>query len=1004
MRSGLPTLTRLVLAAVLLGPPALGAREGLPPAAGRKVDFVKDVQPIFARACSRCHGEKKQRSGFRLDLREAALKGGDLGPAIVPGKSAESPLIHYVAGVDKDVVMPPSGERLTAGDVGLLRAWIDQGATWPDSGTRVTGGDEWWSLRRLVRPPLPKLSAEDAAWVRNPVDAFVRAKLRDKGLSPSPEADRRTLIRRLTFDLVGLPPRPEAVDAFVADSDPVAYEKLVDRLLSSPQYGERWARHWLDVVHYGETHGYDKDKPRPNAWPYRDYVIRSLNADKPYARFVQEQLAGDVLFPGTADGTVALGFIAAGPWDFIGHAEVEESKIDGKIARHLDRDDMVANAIGTFNSLTAHCAQCHDHKFDPITQEDYYSLHAVFAALDRADRPYDTDPVVALRRSELEARRRELERRQKAIDAEARRLGGGELAELDRKIEEAGRPAGEKRPEFGYHSGIEPKQDRVKWVQVDLGRAVAIDRIVTTGCHDDFNNIGAGFGFPVRFKVEIADDPEFKRGVQMVADHTASDFRNPGTAPQVAAVGGKKARYVRVTATKLAYRLNDYIFALAELAVLDAAGKNVALGARVTALDSIEALPRWAKKNLVDGIVYSDTKASPQEIAGLRTRRKALLDRLLDARTRQEGEAVARELVAVRRGLAGLPPPKLVYAGTVHFGSGAFLGTGPIGGRPREVRVLTRGDVKRPGKEVVPGALGAIKELPARFVLPEGHAEGERRAALARWLSDTKNPLTWRSIVNRVWLYHFGRGIVDTPNDFGKMGQLPTHPELLDWLAVEFRDGGQSLTRLHRLLVTSAAYRQASAPNPAAERVDAGNALYWRMNRRRLEAEAIRDSVLAVSGKLDLRMSGPSFQDFAIEKPEHSPHYQYHLHDPEDPRGHRRSVYRFIVRSQQQPFLATMDCADPSLAVDKRNQTISPLQALALLNNKLVVVMAKHFADRAERSGGDLGSKVTAAFRLALGRSPNEEELRGLVEYAAEHGLANACRVILNLNEFVFVD
>jgi hypothetical protein len=613
----------------------------------------------------------------------------------------------------------------------------------------------------------------------------------------SPEADRRTLIRRLYFDLLGLPPPPEDVDAFAANNDPLAYEKLVDRLLDSPHFGERWARHWLDVVHYGETHGYDKDKPRPNAWPYRDYVIRAFNADKPYGRFVQEQVAGDVLFAGAADGVEALGFIAAGPWDFIGHAEVPETKIDGLVARHLDRDDMVSNTMNTFVSLTVHCAQCHNHKFDPISQEDYYSLQAVFAALDRADRPYDLDPLVTRQRAALAAREQALNRR-----------------------------------------------------KTTLG------------------------------------------------------------------VGGHAT----------------------------------------------------------------------------------------NARRKQELAEIATGIEEIQRERARLPAPRLVYAGTVHSGTGPFAGTGARGGKPRPIRILRRGDVKRPGKEVGPGALSAVTGLPARFQLAPEHTEAERRAALARWLTDPKNPLTWRSIVNRVWLYHFGRGIVDTPNDFGHMGQLPTHPELLDWLAVELRDGDQSLKRLHRMMVTSATYRQSSADNPKWAAVDAANAYYWRANRRRLEAEAIRDSVLWVSGKLQETMFGPSFQDFVIEKPEHSPHYEYHLHDPEDPRSQRRAIYRFIVRSQQAPFMASLDCADPSMLVDKRNQTNTPLQALAMLNDQLMVVMARHFGERAARSGKDLSPQVTAAFRLALGRSPEPEELSRLLGYAREYGLTNTCRVILNLNEFVFVD
>jgi hypothetical protein len=345
-----------------------------------------------------------------------------------------------------------------------------------------------------------------------------------------------------------------------------------------------------------------------------------------------------------------------------------------------------------------------------------------------------------------------------------------------------------------------------------------------------------------------------------------------------------------------------------------------------------------------------------------------------------------------------------------------FVGTGATGGKPRPIHVLPRGDVTKPGKEVGAGAIAAIAPLTAVFNLSEDHSERHRRAALANWLSDERHPLTWRSIVNRVWMYHLGRGIVDTPNDFGRMGQHPTHPELLDWLAMELRDSGGSLKSLHRQIVTSATYRQASSDNAALAQIDVDNRYYWRANRRRLEAEAIRDSILSVSGRLDLSMGGPSFQDFVVDKPEHSPHYEYHLHDPEDPKAHRRSVYRFLVRSQQQPFMVVMDCADPSMLVEKRNQTISPLQALALWNNRLTLTMARHFAERVQMGTGgsrlagtsgtpvSLQKQVKHAFQIALCRPPTEQEAESLTQYAKQYGLENACRVILNLNEFVFVD
>jgi hypothetical protein len=770
----------LVCFGVLFASPAIAAE---PPVRRPQFDFEKDVRPIFTENCVTCHGPEKQRGGLRLDRKADALRGGDSGQVIVPGKAADSLLIQLVSEAEAGKFMPPKGKRLTAAEIVTLRTWIDQGATWPQDNTATASPIDWWSLKPISKPKPPPAD-NPASVLGNPIDSFVRARLLEKGLTASPEADRRTLIRRVYFDLIGLPPTFDETDEFLKDNSPDAFEKLVDRLLASPHYGERWARHWLDVVHFGETHGYDKDKPRLHAWPYRDYVIGSLNADKPYTRFVQEQIAGDVMFPGTLDGIEALGFLAAGPWDFIGHVELPESKIDGQVARHLDRDDMVANTIGTFMSLTAHCAQCHNHKFDPITQEDYYSLQAVFAAIDRTDRVFDVDPEVAARRAELEIRR--------------------------------------------------------------------------------------------QASVRVAVGPE---------------------------------------------------------------------------------LPETAT----------------------------------------ERESVESEL-------RKLPAARVAYIGAVHHGSENFAGTGSTGGKPRAIHVLPRGDVTKPGKEVGPGAIDAVPGSAGRFALPPNHSESDRRAALARWLTNDKNPLLWRSVVNRVWLYHFGRGIVDSPNDFGKMGQLPTHPELLDWLAVETRDGGGSLKRLHRLIVTSATYKQVSSDNPAFAKIDADNHLLWRQNRRKLDAEAVRDSILLTAGKLDLTMGGPSFQDFVIDKPEHSPHYEYQFHDPEDPKSHRRAIYRFVVRSKQQPFMAALDCADPSMAVDRRNQTITPQQALTLLNNRLVITMSAHFAARVEKMADNDVGRISAAVRLALGRDPTSSERDALTAYARKYGLPNACRMILNLNEFVFVD
>ena len=639
-------------------------------------------------------------------------------------------------------------------------------------------GDDstWWSLVPLAKVSVPEI---DDCWIRTSVDAFILQRLRQEKMTPSVEADRRTLLRRLSYDLHGLPPTPEELAAYIADTSDDAYENLVDRLLASPRYGERWGRYWLDIVHFGESHGYDKDKPRPNAWPYRDYVIDSLNSDKPYDQFVEEQIAGDVLYPDDPQAVTATGFIAAGPWDFVGHAELREGTVDKDIARSNDRDDMVAGAMSTFISLTVHCARCHDHKFDPIRQEDYYALQAVFAGIDRADRPYEPDVA---------------------------------------------------------------------------------------------------------------------------------------TARQARALLNRQAK-------------------------IDLALSNAAL----------------------DGV-------GPARVAALELQ-------LLDAESQ----------------LAALPPRPMVYAAA----------SPPP--RTRPIHLLARGDVRSPQQLVSPAGVACVQGLPSRFELTDSTGEAQRRAALARWLSDPRNALVRRSIVNRVWQYHFGQGLVDTPNDFGRMGSPPTHPELLEWLAGWFIENGHSLKKLHRLLVTSATYRQSSANNAPYARLDSGNRYLWRMNRQRLDAECIRDAMLAVSGKLDLSMGGPSVQQFFF-KDDHSPVYDYARFDVDDPRSLRRSVYRFLVRSVPDPFMECLDCADPSIMTPKRNTTLTSVQALALLNNPFATRQAEHFSDRLRAAAPDVAGQIEVAYVLAFTRRPTDRERSALAEYAHRHSLAAACRVIFNSNEFVFVD
>lgn len=834
----------------------------------------------------------------------------------------------------------------------------------------------YWTFEKPARPMIPSSKQP------NPIDAFLEQKRSQEGLKSSPRADRRTLARRIYFDLTGLPPSPEELSRFLNDKSENAWPNLVDRLLSSPRYGERWARYWLDIVHFGESHGYDKDKPRPNAWPYRDYVIAAANEDMPYSRFVQEQLAGDALFPDEPRAIKATGFIAAGPWDFVGHVELPETKTDGLIARYNDRDDMVMTTMSTFLSLTVHCARCHDHKFDPITQEDYYRLQAVFAGVDRADRPLEVDAATAKKRTALATEKEELER----LFARIEKMKGESTPEELKK---------DRLATLGFHSAIEKAPGVMKWVQLDFPEAVEIEAIGLIPAFEKYgSHSGPGFGFPLRFRVDVSDDVGFEK-FQTIRDETKADFAHPGGAP-IFARANVKAKHVRITATKLWKRTDDFIFALGEAWVISG-GKNIATNAKVSALDSIEAAPSWGKKNLNDAIAVA-TKAEIWEKWLEREKTIVNFESTLTPELREELTRGRKRYTEVEKEIKALPPVEYVYAAANDFKpSGSFKPPG----KGRTVHLLKRGDVKQPVREVSAGALGCLPELPADLEV-NAENEGTRRASLAKWLTRTENLLLRRSIVNRVWQFHFGRGLVDSPNDFGHMGSKPTHPELLDWLAYWFMDNGESLKALHKLIVTSEAYQQSSAENPDFAKIDSDNRFLWRMNRARLDAEELRDAMLMISGQLDLKMGGPSDQQFFF-KDDHSPIYDYTRFDVDSPNARRRSIYRFIVRSAPDPFMEALDCPDPSLLTGKRNVTLTALQALATLNNPFVLKQCEHLAARV----GDQNSiedQIRKAFDLALNRAPSESERSRLADFARQHGLPNACRLIFNMSEFAFVD
>jgi Protein of unknown function (DUF1553)/Protein of unknown function (DUF1549)/Planctomycete cytochrome C len=968
--------------------------------------FQRVVAPILVDRCIACHNDEKAEGDFSVQSPETFFGGGH----VEPGDPDNSYLVDLISPHDEKTppAMPKRGAALSAEQVAAIREWIAAGAVWPEGFVirqPGPGNFEGWAFRALTRPEVPEVDPSLAGWANSPIDRFVAAKLFEKGLQPSPPARPRDLIRRLSYDLTGLPPTWEEICQFESANSNADYDRLVDRLLASPRYGEHWARHWLDVVRYADTCGYDKDKPRPNAWPYRDYVIRSFNEDKPYARFVREQIAGDVLFPGEPDGVLALGFLAAGPWDFIGHVEVPESKIDGKVARNLDRDEMVSATINTFCSMTIQCARCHDHKFDPFTQEHYYGLQAVFAAVDRADRVYATDEAMEARRKELLELQNELLAKIGPLQTELLEKSGTRTMELDQQLATvqatvAAHPVSQD-PAFGYHSQISDKMDEQKWVEVEFPDSKPIAKIVLRPAYDDFAGIGSGFGFPPRFQVLVDDT--------VVLDRTADDFASPGIEP-IEIDLDNKAKRVRVVAHRLAKRQDVWIFALADLEVWSG-GENIAATGTVRALDSIEAAPRWGTSYLVDGKWPAhgpEAVEANNRFAVLTQQKQQLPAETLGAERAEQLSSWMSELSSTEKQLTELPAGRLVYAAATDFEiNGSFE---PTGGIPRRITVLERGEVTSPGEEVRPGSIPLSVDDVFEFQLSAPDDESQRRAALALWLTRDDHPLLWRSMANRIWQYHFGSGIVATANDFGRMGAEPTHPELLDWLACELRDSGGSIKHLHRLIVTSAAYRQSAGDNPEAGAVDAANRWLWRANRRRLSAEEIRDSMLWVSGRLDLAEGGPGYYLFELEKSEESPHYEYQKFNHRDSKSWRRSIYRFVVRSQPDPLMTTLDCADSSQSTPVRSETQTSLQALSLLNNPFNLEMAEAFAARLSSAPIDAGeddetvARVRLAMKWLVGRLPDAEEAGWMFEYAKRHSLADLARILFNTSEFLYVE
>jgi hypothetical protein len=797
--------------------------------------FNADVRPIFQAYCTECHGEAdKPKGGLDLRLKRFVLKGGKNGPAVVEGKPDESLLLERV----KNSEMPPGKKKLSATEIETLKKWIAGGAKVeaPEPETLATGftvtdlDRTWWAFQPVRRPTVPE-SRNPKSEIRNPIDAFLLAKLNEKGLSFNPPADRVTLIRRVYLDLIGLPPSPEEVDAFLQDTSPAAYEKLVDRLLASPQYGERWGRHWLDVAGYADSEGASPEDPvRSNAWKYRDYVIRSFNADKPFDRFIKEQLAGDELVkPPYAelkaddlDALIATGFLRMAP-DGSGAPGADQ-----KLTRNAVLTDTVKITSSAFLGLTVGCAQCHNHRYDPIPQTDFYRLRAAF----------------------------------------------------------------------------EPAYDTTNWKP------------------------------PASRQVSLYTEADKKKAAEVEAEAAKIDAERLK----------KQEEFIAATFEKELAKL------LMEKQPDARTARNTPDAKRTAAQKKL--MQEHPSLNVSAGSLYLyDSKAAAE------------LKKMTEAATDVRKKKPAEEFVRVLTEEPGKVPQTFLHH---------------------------RGDPDQPKDAVAPGGLSVLDSaLPLPPTKLTTGTTG-RRLALANWLTDPKHPLTARVMVNRVWMLHFGKGLVGTPGDFGRLGEKPTHPELLDWLASEFVSQGWSIKKLHRLILTSTAYLQSSARDSAKDATDADNRLLGRYPLRRLDAEAVRDAMLATSGKLSLKAFGPPvpvMEDDAgliVIGKANRDGAQYKLGDESVPPGEesRRSIYIQMRRSKPLAILGAFDWATAEPNCEKRNSSTDTPQALMLLNGDFALTQAEAFAERVRKEGGpELTAQVKRAWKLAYLRAPTEKEIAGALAF-----------------------
>lgn len=955
--------------------------------------FEKDVQPLLKTACFKCHGaEAKVKSGLYLTSRAGMLRGGQTGPAIDEKTLEKSLFLEMLTFKDEEHSMPPDG-KLKPPQLEILTQWIKMGAPWkpgteaplPDAVAakkepeqKVKTAEDWWAYKLLKRPAVPEV--KNTAWVSNPIDSFILSGLEKNGIAPVGPAGKIALMRRAYYDLTGLPPTPAEVDAFVADTAPNAYEKLIDTLLASPHYGEKWGRHWLDLVRFAETNGYERDGPKPFAWRYRDYVINAFNKDKPYDRFIKEQIAGDELDDANTETKIATGFYRLNIWD--------DEPADRKLAKYDVLDGILATTCQSMLGMSMNCARCHNHKKDPILAKDYYSM---LAFIQDVSDMQSTDITVDINTPEQQAEYDKKVNDKKTLEEELMK----KIATLEDEMRLAA-------------SG--PAKDKAVAVPKDPAKESGADPL-----------------------------PDARQGAQkwqyttMRPNNEEWTWQNYNTETWKEGESGFGTKGTPGAIVRTEWRTDDIW--LRKLINLNSVPANLKLslhhdedcqiyfnGKLAIAFNGFvakyeyHALNAEALKLLKPG--ENQIAVHCHQTAG---------GQYIDLGLVVSGEAGAIEDVVAAKGGKNIPKQKISEIAflkkqledsrrkKVEPGGTRVMAVFERGRTP--TKIFMRGNPSLEGDEVTPN-FPVILGDPAPVIPPvkPGAKTTGKRRVLAEWLASKDNRLTGRAIANRLWQFHFGRGLCRTPNDFGQLGELPTHPELLDWLASEFMARDWKMKSMHKLIMMSSAYRMSSQDEPKALAKDPNNNLFWRFDMRRLSAEEIRDSILAVNGTLNPKMGGPSiYTEVPAEVLQSSsqPKNVWGVSPPEE--RTRRSVYVLVKRSLNEPILNTFDQADTDSSCPVRFTTTVPTQTLTSLNSKFFNDQAGILAKRlTKEAGASVDAQVKLGLRLTMGREPSAKEIeRGMKvikqfidedKLSAEQALTDFCLLALNLNEFIYLD